>query len=144
MPLQGFSVGRDISFDITDTTGAPLDFGLLTEFKSKKDNKKHKVNPIGGGSIEITFPDGYSGTFKYERRNSSADDYFCRMDANYYAGTDTPQLSFTETVQNPDGSISQYRYIGVTLSYDDGGTWAGDKTVSQTIAWHAAKKLKIA
>lgn len=143
MALSGFSVGRDVSLDIIDTSGNPLDFGLMTSFKHKKDQVDVKVKPIGGGTIHITIPDGYSGSFTYERRNGNADDYFCRMDDNYYAGRDQPTITFTETVQEPDGSISQYRYIGVVLSYQDAGEWKGDATVKQVINWFASKKIKI-
>ena len=47
-------------------------------------------------------------------------------------------------VREADGSVTQWRYVGVSLSYDDAGEFAGDKKVDQTVSFMAERRLRVA
>ena len=97
MPINGFSVGRDISLDITGPQG-PLRFNLITGFRSKPDITDQKIKGLDGITRHARFPDGWSGSFNIERQDSAVDDYFAQLEANYYAGLNENPVTITETI----------------------------------------------
>jgi len=143
MPVNGYSVGKDVSLDITGPNG-PLRFNQITEFKSKPETTDLKVKGLDGITKHVRFPDGWSGGFNVERQDSTIDDYFAQLEANYYAGINENPLTITETITEVNGSVTQYRYLGVLLKLDDAGEKAGDKTVKQVISFMASRRIKVA
>lgn len=141
MPMNNFSVGRDIILAITTATGT-LSTHNVTKFSSKPEYKKSKVNPLDGRIIHQRFPDGWTGTLEIERADSSIDDYFAADEAGYYAGNNSSPCSITEIIQEPDGSVSEYQYTGVVLSLTNAGDWSSDTTVKQTLSFDAARRIK--
>jgi hypothetical protein len=143
MPINNFSVGRDVSL-VIQTPGGPLISSLVTHFSSKADMTEIKVKGLDGITRHVRFFDGWSGKFEYERQDSVLDDYFAQLEANYYLGVPEQPCMIQETIQNPNGSIVQYVYPGVLLKYDNAGSWEGDKTVKLDISWVAIRRLKTA
>ncbi|MDE3022874.1 MAG: hypothetical protein KGI54_13630 [Pseudomonadota bacterium] len=143
MPLNNFSVGRDISLDIIGPQG-PLRFNLITNFTSKQDATEQKVKGLDGIMRPLRFFDGWTGSFSLERMDSTVDDYFSQLEANYYAGLNENPVTITETIQEPTGGVSQYRFMGVLLSLHDDGAWSADATVKQTLGFMASRRVKIA
>lgn len=142
MPINNFSVGRDISLSVITSDG-PLNLGLVTEFTSKQDTTEQKVKGLDGIIRPVRFYDGWSGSFSVDRQNSGVDDYFTKLEANYYAGLNELPVTITETVQETSGAVSQYRYTGVLLKLDDAGDWKGDSTVKQKISFMASRRIKL-
>lgn len=142
MPVNGFSVGRDISLDIISPSGA-LRFSQIVGFNAKPSIVDQKIKGIDGITRHLRFPDGWSGNLDIERRNNSVDDYFAQQEANYYAGLNENPCTITETIREVDGSISQYRYLGVLLKLESPGDWKGDKSVPVKVSFMAERKVKI-
>jgi hypothetical protein len=142
MPINNFSVGRDITLTVVTSSG-PLNLNLVTGFKSKQDSQENKIKGLDGITRHVRFYDGWSGNFNIERADSTVDDYFSQLEANYYAGINELPATITETIQEPNGAVTQYRYLNVLLKLDDAGDWAGDKSVKQTISFVAAQRQKI-
>lgn len=143
MPLNGFSVGRDVALDIVGAAGA-IQFTMITGFRSKPDITDAKVKGLDGITRHVRFPDGWSGSFSIERQDSAVDDYFAQIEANYYAGLNEIPVTITETITEASGAVSQYRYLQVLLKLDDAGDWKGDATIKQTVSFVAARRVKIA
>lgn len=143
MPVNGFSVGRDISLDIIGPSG-PLRFNLITDFTAKPDVTDQKVKGLDGITRHVRFPDGWTGSLSIERQDSTVDDYFADLEANYYAGLNEHPLTITETITEVSGAVSQYRFLGVLLKLDDAGDYAGDKTVKQKVSFMAQRRIKVA
>ncbi|WP_416052753.1 hypothetical protein [Cupriavidus basilensis] len=143
MPLNGFSVGRDISTNIQTPTGL-LPLPGLTKFSAKPETTVKKVKLINGRTKTLIFPDGWAGSFEVERMNGDIDTFFAAQEANYYAGQNLLPSSITETITEADGSTSQYQYTGVILKLDDSGDWAGDETVKQKLSFTAETRIKVA
>ena len=142
MPVNNFSVGRDISLTVVTASG-PLSFDLLTDFQSKQDTTKTRIKGIDGKTRWVRFFDGWSGTFKVERRGRTVDDYFSQLEAAYYAGINEQSVSITDIKAEPNGAFSQYRYYGVLLDLDDAGNWSGDATVKQSISFVCERRIII-
>lgn len=143
MPVNGFSVGRDVTLTIVSPSG-PLNFALITAFHAKPEQTEKKVKGIDGVTRHCRFPDGWSGGFDIERQDSTVDDYFAQLEANYYAGLNEQPCTITETITETSGAITQYRYLNVLLKLDDAGSWAGDDTVKQKLSFLASQRQKIA
>lgn len=142
MPVNGFSVGRDVTLNINDQSGA-LSFGLITNFNSKPDVVDKKVTGIDGLARHVIFHDGWSGTFELERQNSDIDDYWALLETNYYMGVDQQSTTIIETITEVNGSITQYIYTGVIFKLEDAGEWKGDDTVKQKLSFFASRKQKV-
>jgi hypothetical protein len=143
MPVNNFSVGRDISLTIVTGSG-PLNLNLITGFRSKPDMAEVKVKGLDGLTRHARFYDGWSGGFDVERADSTVDDYFAQLEANYYLGISEQPATITETITEPNGAVTQYRYMQVLLKLDNAGDWKGDATVKQQISFVAAQRRKIA
>jgi hypothetical protein len=88
-------------------------------------------------------PAGWSGGFDLDRADSTLDDYFAARESDYYGGIASPTISITETISEVSGSISQFRYTGVALKFEDAGNKGADKTVGQKVSFKAARRIKI-
>lgn len=142
MPINGFSVGRDLALDITSAEG-PLRFGLITKFTSKPDSTDEKIKGLDGRTRHVRFPEGWSGSFEMERQDAQIDRYFAKLENDYYAGANEEPCTITETRTEPDGSLSQYRYEGVLLKLEEAGDWEGAKTVKQKLSFVASRRTQI-
>jgi hypothetical protein len=143
MSVNKLSVGSDVSLIIVTGEG-PLAVNLLTGFSSKMDILDQKVKGLDGITRHVRFPDGWSGSFMLERMDSTLDDYFAQIEADYYANVDESPASITQIIQEPNGQVTQWRYLNVLLKYDDAGEWTGDKTVKQRMSFLAQMRLKVA
>lgn len=142
MPLNSYSVGRDVSLNIIGPSG-PLVFSQIVGFQSKPDTTDKKIKGLDGITRHLRFPDGWSGSFDIERQDNTMDDYWAQIEANYYAGVNERPISITQTIQEPSGAISQYRYLDVLLTPDDAGGWKGDDSVKQKLKFVAARRIKV-
>lgn len=143
MPLNGFSVGRDSTTTISTSDGT-LSPTLITKFSTKRDSTEKKVKGLDGVTRTLSFPDGWSGTFEMDRQDATLDRYFANVDANFYAGLDQSTGTIMHTIQEVDGSISQFQYVGVNLKLDDAGDWVADDTVKQKLSWTAERRIEVA
>lgn len=143
MPLNGFSVGRDVTISIDTSTGA-LVISLITGFSAKQKSIDREIKGLDGVTRTVTFPNGWAGKLDVERQDAGLDTYFAQQEANYYAGQNNPTITMTETISEADGSVSQFQYQDVALKFDDAGDWKGDETVKQMVSWSAAKRIKLA
>ncbi|MBN6210669.1 hypothetical protein JYK21_29765 [Ralstonia pickettii] len=143
MPIQGYSVGRDYTLVLQTPTG-PLSLSKITSFKSKQDVTDVRVKRLDGITDHVRFFDGWSGSFDIERQDATADNYFAQLEANYYAGINESPAQIYETIQEANGSVSQFRYDGVLMTFADAGNRAGDATIKQSINFVASRRIKVA
>jgi hypothetical protein len=143
MPLNTFSTGRDVTLTIVTAQG-PLNLNLITGFHSSPVTGQVKVKGLDGITRHALFPDGWTGGFDVERSDGVVGDYFAQLEEAYYSGQNIPGSTITETISEPNGGVTQYRYTQVLFQLDDAGSWAGDQTVKLKISFMAARRRKIA
>lgn len=143
MPLNGFSVGRDIRVDIVTPTG-PLTLTEITDFHASPNTHEENVLGIDGVVRPLVFPQGWKGRFMTKRTDSTLDDFWALFEANYYAGGPQLSSSISETITEPDGSVSQYLFSGVLFKLDNAGEWKGDSSVAQELSFMAQTRIKLA
>jgi hypothetical protein len=144
MPLNNFTTGRDVTLNIVTPNFGPVSLNLITKFTSKQLSTNESPKGIDGVVRHVRFFNGWQGSFNIERRDSTLDDYFALQEANYWGGVNESPASITQTILEQAGNVTQWRYTGVLLIYDDAGDYAGDSTVKQAMSFLASKRLKIA
>jgi hypothetical protein len=142
MPVNGYTVGRDVVLRVIRGDGTVLAIPGLTNFRKKPDMSDHKVVKIDGNVDHLVFPGGWSGSFELDRTDASIDNFMAEFEANYYAGQNVLPGTISESITEANGSVSQYKYIGVVLKPTDMGEAAGDKTVKQTLEFMASRRVK--
>jgi hypothetical protein len=142
MPANGYTVGRDVSLDIGSPTGV-LRFSIKTGWKATPKYSDVDVNKLDGENDHLFIPKGWDLQFDYERSGNTIDNYFAQAEADYYAGLNALALTVTETIREPNGGVSQFRYTKVQLKYGGNGDFKGDTTVKQTIMGSASRRLKV-
>jgi hypothetical protein len=143
MPINNFSVGRDVAVDITGPNG-PVTLSIVTHFDSKPMTKKQESHGIDGVVRFQYIPGGWQGTIEIDRANSNADDLHYTLETLYYNGSNVPAGTITETITEPDGSVTQWRFERVMFVLDDAGAFKGDSKVTQKLAWCASFRKKVA
>ncbi|MCJ7926443.1 MAG: hypothetical protein MUW55_11020 [Pantoea vagans] len=142
MPQLGYSLGRDIAVDITTPTGK-LRLPKVTKFTSKPNISTNKITALNGVTDTLQSPTGWEGTFDSERMDSTLDDFWAQWEENYFNGVDQQAGSITETITEPNGSVSVYRYETVSFHLTNPGDKEGDKTIKQSLAFTANRRKKV-
>lgn len=141
MPMNNYSVGRDVTLTVTTPDGQ-LATHNVTKFSSKQDTKQQKFTLLNGRIVNMRFPDGWSGTMEVARADDSLDAYIAALEDAYYAGKNEQGCSITEIITEPDGSISEYQYTGVIFTLANAGDWSGEAQVNQQLSWVASRRIK--
>lgn len=141
--MGDFSLGRDLSLDIVDPDVGLLRFPIRTGFDPKP--LYHEIDSTALDAIHRheDIPAGWQGTLELDRKDNSVDAYFARQEANFYAGLRQARLTITETINEQDGSVSQYRYEGVKIKLEDAGGWRGNDKRVMRIGFNAERKINL-
>lgn len=141
MPTSDFNVGRDVQFTFFDNNAqAIVSFDIVVGFDKKQESAEVKVKGIDGICRYAYLPDGWKGTLEIDRADRTADDYFARLEDMYYEGKTVLNAQITETINERDGTISQYRYERVVAKLSDAGKAEGDKPIKMKIDWAASRR----
>jgi hypothetical protein len=144
MAANSFNIGRDGSqITIFDSLAGQVTFNGMISFDTKARTKELESETITGNTIFRFVPNGHEGTFEFDRQDSSVEAYFAQLEANFYAQLPPPVATITQTINELDGSITQFQYIGVQLNLSDAGTWKGLDKVNPKVAWKASKKIPL-
>jgi hypothetical protein len=142
MPLNGFTMGKDVSVDISTSNG-PLRLPAVTKFSSEPVLGNISVTKLNGVTEEAPFPKSWKGTITIERQDSTADDYQAQWEADYFAGITRLPSTITESIKEANGRDTIYRYTAVQLQMSKAGDKSGDKSIAQDFTWTAQRRLKV-
>lgn len=142
MPFNQFNIGRDFVLDLTTQLGVQS-FLIATEFSSKARYKSIESHALDGTVRFAELPSGWEGHLAFDRGSAALDAFFAILEASYYGGVPILSATITETVNEVDGSITQWLYTGVVLQYDNAGDKKGDDKVMQRIAFKASRRQQL-
>lgn len=142
MAQQGYSIGRDTSVTVILANGSALTLGKMTSFEARPMISETTVRALDGVNDHLRFHEGWELTMEMERRSSALDAYWASVEADYYAGISDPPCTIQQTVTEPDGSVTQWRYQNCMLKFDDPGKWTADGTVKQQLSAIAAQRVQ--
>jgi len=144
MPVGGQTVGKDIRLVIVTGSGT-LDVppAAITGFSAAPENRVDQRQGFDGETRHLVTPGPWKGSIDIDRFNSAVEDFWAQIEANYYAGVNTPYGTIQETIQEPNGGITQFRYEKVSLDLKDLGSKTADKAVTIKLDFHASRRTKI-
>lgn len=138
-----FTTGQAVSLVITTPSGN-LTIPNITDFTADPVFTELKSRPLGGSSIYDVIPDGWDITFKADRTGPALDNFFAAAEAGYFNNQSSQYIvAVYETIREPDGSVSQWRYPNVALKMTKGGDFSGDKKTEQSFAGKTGRKIKV-
>ncbi|CAB3784327.1 hypothetical protein [Pararobbsia alpina] len=144
MGINSFNVGRDgAQVTVFDSSVGQVTINGITSFESKPGMVKLKSVDINGRIKHRPVPDGHSGTFEIDRQDASFDAYFADAEASYYAQLPPTAVIITQTINELDGSVSQFQFLDVALYPEDSGTYKGQDKVTQRFTFDAGTRIKI-
>lgn len=144
MALNGINVGRDTTIVLNDpTSGGVPAIAYVTSFDTKQDHTRLKSKGLDGTVRHAVEPEGWSGKITLDRGNDNLDQLFAILEAAYYNGTNVLPQTITQTIQEADGTITQWQYTGCAIGYDEAGAWANGKFISQSLSWCASKRNQL-
>ena len=139
MPVGGFSIGRDVSIIINMPQG-PVKFSNLTGFKRQQISTSIESKGLNGVDKFAEIPSGWQGSIDIDREDNALDLAFAFLENLYYSGQNVPSSTISETTTEKNGSVTQFRYVGVAFKFDNPGDAAGDAKMSQTFSWKASRR----
>jgi hypothetical protein len=145
MPVNGYSVGRDVTVTVAGPGGTSIVIPAseITAFDKRPLKREDVSRPLNSPPMFLYMPDGWRGTFSVDRQDSTLDSFQAALEAAFWAGTNSLSGTILETITEPDGSTSQYRYNGVMLWVDEPGSAAADRKISQRVEWSASTRVQV-
>ena len=144
MANNSFSIGHDISVDIFDiVSGKQVIFPLITGFSAEPQTKQISSEPLNGPPLYAENPNGWRGTIDFDRTDNSIDLWFAGREAAYFKGQSIYNCTVTQTIQEKDGSVTQFRYPNVALKYSQAGAWKASDKVSLRLDWMGSTRIQV-
>lgn len=137
-----FNTGRDITVVITGPNGT-VTLSYVTSFDRKQNVTKLKSSCIDGITRHENIPDDWTGSIGLDRAGREVDDLIYALEAGYFAGQKTAKGTITETIQEVDQSISQWRYAPCVFDLSDAGKWAKDSKVEPKLEFSASRRVLV-
>ncbi len=142
MSINGYTTGNDVEVDLNTQNGL-ISIPKIISFSAKPKYSESDITAMNGGTDTLLIPMNWSGTVEAEKQDDTLDAFFAAIEANYFNGVSITPGTITETINNPDGSVSVYRYQNVQFKFTDPGKKEGNKTVRQTMDWTAKRRIKV-
>lgn len=145
MAAAGYSVGRDLTMVVVNqVTGAAVKWATLCKADFRQMTKQLEWKPLNGNIAFADLPGGWEVNLELDRSDGSVQDYFVLDENNYLSGGTTTTFYLQETITNPDGSVSQYRYINGAMKLSNAGSFAMDDKVSLKVDARFGRCMKVA
>ncbi|HVJ54875.1 MAG TPA: hypothetical protein VM689_20615 [Aliidongia sp.] len=138
---NAFNFGKDAVFTIIGPLGI-LNYPV-TQGEYKQQTKPVESRPLNSPPIYAEIPDGWSGSFSFDRVGRQLDDLFAQMEQSYWASGQLFNFSVTETIQEVDGSISQYRFQNMAVKLESGGIFKGDGKVDMKLSFRCSRRMLV-
>jgi hypothetical protein len=135
-----FNIGSDTKITIL-VNGSPLIAQIMTKFEAKQRTTALNSKAIDGVNRNRELPEGWDIDMEWDRGSSAIDDFVASEEANRYAGLPPSDIGILETTNNPDGSVSRYRYTNCTIKLDTAGERSGDSKVTQKATLTATRRI---
>lgn len=143
MPLNSYSVGRDVQVDINTAYGT-VTIPVIISFDANPKVNQVDVTKITGETDTLMIPKNWEGTIEAERQDATLDRWWAQWESDYFAGVNRAAGTITETITENNGGVSVFRYTGVQFNFTGAGKKQGDQTVRQTMTFTAKRRLQVA
>ena len=143
MPINGISIGKDITVTFDDNNGNVVTTRVKM-FSSKQKTANRETIALDGINRHLNIPTGFEGSIEAERTGPQLDQFIFNLEQIYAQGGPIPLITITETIQEADGSVTQFQYQGCVVQMDSAGEWKGDDYITQKINFMASARQLMA
>jgi len=144
MSAANQTLGKDVRVVITTAAGTlNIPTTAIMKFDAQPVTTEEKRTGLDGEARHTVTHNGWKGSFEIDRFDSTLDDYWAAAEAAYYNGQNVAYGFIQETIQEPNGGISQFRFEKVVYKLTDMGSREGDKTVKMKLEFMASRRLKV-
>ena len=137
-----YTIGRNCSV-ILLWNGVRVDLRDVTGFSANQEVKHQRADPLNSTPVEFTTPSGWRGQFQVDRGNSAVDDLIASIESSFWTSGLIGSGTIYQYVTEPDGSLSTYEFVGVSLILSSAGNFQADSIVKQSIGFFASQRVKI-
>ena len=138
------SIGHDVTVTIFDvTSNSIVSFPARTGFSAEPITKTINSEPLNGPPQFAEVPNGWRGTLDFDRTDNSIDVYFANYETTYYAGANPLSGTITQTIQEKNGSVTQYQFTGVAMKLAQAGMWKAAEKVAMRVDWNASQRIQV-
>ncbi len=142
MPVNSYSIGKDISYSVVTPTGT-LTLNGKTDYSVKPVFTDLKHKGLDGITSHGVIPDGWQIDMKFDRTDPNVDIYFAQREADYFNGVNQQGGTIFESIVEKDGSITSFRYTNVILKYDSAGDWKGDSLIPISVSAMCSRRYQV-
>ena len=143
MPIGGQSLGKDVRIVLVTATGTlNIPAAAITKFTAMPQTADEKRVGLDGEARHNITHSGWKIDIELDRFDSTLDDFWAAAEDAYYNGQNLPWGYIQETIQEPNGGTSQYRYEKVAYKVTDIGAREGDKVVKMKLEALASRRKK--
>ena len=137
-----YTIGRNCQLVLL-WNGTRVDVSDVTGFNASKEVKHQRADPLNSTPVEFTTPSGWRGEFLVDRGNSAVDDLIAAIESAFWSNGTINSGTIYQYVTEPDGSLSTYEFIGVSLVLTSAGSYQADIIVKQKIGFFASQRVKL-
>ena len=144
MPVNGLSVGRDVSvvFTLPPPNGVQR-FSYITNFKADPVLGDLKTTGLDGRTRHGVVHEGWEGEIDFDRDSDQFDAFWANAEDAYHNGQNQYSGTITETIIEPTGGRTSYRYINVVFKLKTLGDKKANEFVKGKMAFSAERRIKV-
>lgn len=145
MPVNGFTVGRDVTITISGpgNTSIVIPANQVTSFDAKPGKREVWSRPLNQPPMPVYMPDGWRGRVTIDRTDATLDTFLANLEQSFWQGQNQLAGSVLETITEDDGSVTQWQYPQAMFWVDDPGTYHADGIVQQHLEFCAGQRKRI-
>ncbi len=136
--INGLSVGRSWTANIFTQFGEFV-IPTITMFEIHATPVMDKSIPVDGNIRYVVIPSGFTGSIEADRSSDVIEQYWTNYESAYYQGENLLPSTITQTITEPDGSITQMIARGVMFEGQDFGNWVGNSIIKQRLNFYASR-----
>jgi hypothetical protein len=144
-PNSPISTSREYSLIITaggQQFNISNNYIQSAEIKPMSDLVKFKG--ISNIITAVPFANGHDIDLEIARVDSFIQDFWALFEASFYSGANIPSGSLTESIQESDGSITQYLYTNLFFIVESFGMIRSNELIVQKLRGFASQMFKVA
>jgi hypothetical protein len=140
---NAYNLGKDCVFTVVSPDGTIINSAKITEGTVKQKTKQINSRPLNGPPVYAEIPDGWEGHVKLDRFDNSIDAAFANNEQLYWTSNALLSFAIVQTIENADGSISQYQFNQCACKLDNAGDFKGDGKVEYQISFICGRRFRI-
>ncbi|GCE85161.1 hypothetical protein [Komagataeibacter diospyri] len=142
MATKPFNVGRDCRV-VLIYNGSRIKLPTVTGFQAQQQTHRLTSSPLNDMPAFYDTPNGWSGTFNFQRDNSGADDLFAAIESGFWDAGTMILGSIYQYLDECDGTTTTYEFMGATIALNNAGNFQSENIVNQSVSFMARIRNKI-